>query len=470
MTALPVNEFQDIHDALGIAPNTVEAISNHPVLQMDATANMQRGASPSYGLRDRPTPATENALTSPSAENFNRLTEPEQRDYMSRIFFSDARLPYSTLSKHMRDLLGEDAGTSVLYNHGDATGNWMDHWERSAGPATPEMRNALLSGQAPGASLTTARTPGEDAMQRIKEMVGNLTPRSTAPELDDTSIARALAQNPGASIADIAGVRQSPSNYTRAPSQQPEMTSGPLGDLPANVRSRIMDQISPHMDEKEFTDKFFGGMYHPDDFSAGDGSISADSYGRLNFEGRLRDPNTGQNIGSINRVIDPANGMAYHGYLQVKKDARGTGLVPGMLSNQIDLYKQMGLNNVQLSANIDVGSYAWAKYGFAPKTPEDWDFLRRNIKNDFQSMQSGANLHPDVVQGVKQILDNPDPHAIWDLSDITHPAPAGWQRTPGGDTTIGQALLMNRNWPGKLDLHDDESMDRFNDYVRSKMK
>jgi hypothetical protein len=85
-------------------------------------------------------------------------------------------------------------------------------------------------------------------------------------------------------------------------------------------------------------------------------------------------------------------------------------------------------------------------------------------------MQSGANLHPDVVQGVKQILDNPDPHAIWDLSDITHPAPAGWQRTPGGDTTIGQALLMNRNWPGKLDLHDDESMDRFNDYVRSKMK
>jgi hypothetical protein len=462
------DEFQDIHDALGIKPFTPDALASPSPLMTemksapgkiasgvgnvlgvndaakalrgemttDEAKDFALGAAPmllapeargastvervlARGLR----PSVEDVLAKPTAQGYNALTEPERMDYKSRIFFGAPSQPYSTLTNHMQNLLGKDEGIHAAVH---TPSDWIDNYYR------------LGSDQA----------------------------RSARPSLDDSAISAHLAQNPGASIADVAGIPQPPPART-AHELPAELgwTSGPLGDLPKAVRDNIAAKIGPHMDEREFADKYFGGMYHPDNFTGNQGEISSTG-NSLHFQGRLRDPNTGQNIGSVDRTIYPD--YAYHGYLSVQPNARGTGAVPAMLSNQVDLYKKMGLSSVQLGANIDVGSYAWAKYGFVPKTQGDWDYLRgqTGVGRDWQQMK--PQVDPDQAEHVDRILADPDPHAIWDLADVPYKAPQGFGRDD--NTTIGKALLMNKSWGGKLDLNGADSMQRFNDYVKSKMK
>ena len=386
--------------------------------------------------------SVEDVLASPTASGFNALTKPEQTDYMSRVFFSAPSDPFTTLRDHMRDLIGPEGGAHAV-RASNAGGDWIGAYYGAHGDLgqRAEARNSLLNNQPP-------------------------------PSLSDSAISAHLAQNPGASIADVAGIQQPTAAPARTPlEQQTGMTSGPLGELPSAVRNAISARIGPHMDEREFADKYFGGMYHPDNFTPGSrgyGTGEITSTGNtLSFAGALRDPVSGENIGSINRSIHPD--YAYHGYLKVDPGVRGTGAVPAMLSNQIDLYKKMGLSSVQLGANIDVGSYAWAKYGFVPKTEVDWRYLKNNMQSDWQQMK--PQVDPAQADHVDRILADPDPHAIWDLADVPYKAPQGWQRRGSGDnTTIGKALLMNKSWSGKLDLNGEDSMARFNDYVKSKMK
>jgi hypothetical protein len=409
-------------------------------LQQTARQHVATGRGADLGVPQRT--SVEDVLASPTREGFNALTAPEQTDYMSRVFFSAPHAPYDALSDHLDNLLGSaDAGRNARLAHGrgPVISSWIDNYY-----------NALAAGGQP-----------------------------TRPDLSDSAISAHLARNPGASIADVAGLSQPVGRPATAAdmarlrgepdlASQTGMTSGALGDLPKAVRDAIVTRVGPHMSESDFADKYFGGMYHPDNFvDSGDVSSAGNS---LHFEGRLRDPNTGSNIGSISRTIYPD--YAYHGYLSVQPNARGTGAVPAMLSNQVDLYKKMGLSSVQLSANIDVGSYAWAKYGFVPKTQGAWDALRNGysgrggLKSDWQAMK--PQVDPDQADHVDRILADPDPHAIWDLADVPYKAPQGFGQDD--NTTIGKALLMNRSWPGKLDLNGEDSMQRFNDYVRSKMK
>ncbi len=481
------DDFADIHSALGIqSTSPADLIGQHPVLQLVPTSGMAgRGAAPPQadqtnlpaGYRSTPgdaaghylyapngdllswhhtpydlrqaalshqalethgtppeaasasRPSIEDVLASPTKEGFNALTSSEQKDYMSRVFFnsSNGLYPYSALSTHMDNLLGPTAGLNAR--------------------TSPPGRSAAL------------RDWVDDYYAARSD--------STRPSLSDASISAHLAQNPGASIADVAGI----SSPTAAPARTPlasqlQTTSGPLGELPAAVRDNITQRIGPHMSESDFADKFFGGMFHPDNFTAGNGGEISSMGNSLTFAGKLRDPVSGQNIGSLNRTIGPD--YAYHGYLNVQPNARGTGAVPAMLSNQVDLYKKMGLSEVRLGANIDVGSYAWAKYGFVPKTQGDWDHLRgrTGVGQDWQQMK--PHVDPDQAEHVDRILSDPDPHAIWDLADVPYKAPQGWGRDE--NTTIGKALLMNKSWSGKLDLNGADSMARFNDYVASKMK
>src|SRR5580704_1927260 len=336
------NEFDDIHHALGLqSTNLAHIIGRIQPLQMapnalPMTGFRQPAAAPEPARARRS--SVEDVLASPTRDSFNALTKLEQTDYMSRVFFSAPSFPFSTLHDHMSDLLGETAANRAVSNATHTGGDWLDAYYNAHGDIgkRADARNQLLSG-------------------------------SGQPSLSDSAISAHLAQNPGASIADVAGIPQPPPARAAQPDAASgrQISSGPLGEMPQMVRDAIMSRVGPHMDEKEFTDKYFGGMYHPDNFTGGQGEISSDG-NSLHFQGRLRDPNTGQNIGSVDRTIYPD--YAYHGYLSVQPNARGTGAVPAMLSNQIDLYKKMGLSSVQLGANIDVGSYAWAKYGFVPKT------------------------------------------------------------------------------------------------------
>lgn len=266
------------------------------------------------------------------------------------------------------------------------------------------------------------------------------TPFSSAP-LSDAAIERALAANPGASIFDIAGIP------ARAARPAPAAPSPQIGPMPATgAARRLFDQhIAPHMGEDEFAQKYFAGMSNKD--------LEAGAFqGSLDFSGPLIDAQ-GRTIGAIDRTIDPETGTAFHNYLKLNSSLQGAGMAKELLSNQIDLYNKMGLKKVALTANIDVGSYAWPKYGFVPSESE-WSDLAPRIA------QRARDLAPDPATAaqVQRLTNSSDPKSVWSIADITKP-------DKNGDP-LGKSLLLNHSYHAELDLNDPESMERFNAYVR----
>jgi hypothetical protein len=56
--------------------------------------------------------------------------------------------------------------------------------------------------------------------------------------------------------------------------------------------------------------------------------------------------------------------VARHDYLSIDPNVRGSGFAEQFNRNLIDWYKRSGVDRVELSANIDVGGYAWARAGY----------------------------------------------------------------------------------------------------------
>lgn len=89
--------------------------------------------------------------------------------------------------------------------------------------------------------------------------------------------------------------------------------------------------------------------------------------GRVSMKADIFD-DSGQKIGVATRdfFLDSKTGglVANHAKLEIKADARGNGFAGefnGMLESW---YRQSGVESIVLRANIDVGSYAWARQGY----------------------------------------------------------------------------------------------------------
>lgn len=325
------------------------------------------------------------------------------------------------------------------------------------------LREALGSPNA-RATITDTSRPISRAAQATPDYGPPLT--GGAP-LSDEDIDRHLAANPGASIFDIAG--------TPAPRARPQPVApvGPTSQVfggDASAKAAYDKFIAPHFGEQEFADKYFNGMHSPEDpeltqqRDAGKRSSyqniefkneGTDNYPILTWNGRLRDKD-GNEVGQISREIDPQAGTAHHGYLSLNSDAQGSGIGKDLLRNQVDAYNKMGLNSVDLYANIDVGGYAWAKYGFLPD--EKGLQAAQSHMNDRLVGMVRQGLDPGTTAALKPLINSKDPKSVWAISDITKPGPDGMP--------IGKKLLMDSGWNGTLDLKDPESMERFNGYVQ----
>jgi hypothetical protein len=81
---------------------------------------------------------------------------------------------------------------------------------------------------------------------------------------------------------------------------------------------------------------------------------------KMYVSGQVQDEK-GTNIGNYDRHIDLKNDSAYSAYF-----VQGGDIGKKLLASNIAMYEKMGINQVKVSANIDVGGYAWAKYGYVP--------------------------------------------------------------------------------------------------------
>jgi GNAT superfamily N-acetyltransferase len=201
------------------------------------------------------------------------------------------------------------------------------------------------------------------------------------------------------------------------------------------------------MEPAAFKKDFLGGAEGDMTLSLrGGGSIAGPANRWLEITGKIKDG--GKTVGDFHRLIDVQKNSAESAMFEMKKEAQGKGFGKKLLAGNIAMYREMGLKHVETLANIDVGGYAWAKYGYVP-TRSAWSALKSEWSKSIakSAPETQARFKAEVAPLLKS-----DPKAIWAVAD------SKW----------GKTLLLGRSWEGRLNLKDEESMGRFDAYVSKK--
>jgi GNAT superfamily N-acetyltransferase len=122
---------------------------------------------------------------------------------------------------------------------------------------------------------------------------------------------------------------------------------------------------------EEFKKEFLGGLPATMHINYHDYNDS------LELRGTLLNA-SGTSIGSYTRTIDLKKNKASSDYFKIHDEKQGGGIGKKLLAANVEMYRKLGLDRVDVHANIDVGGYAWARYGYVP-TQASWNALRHDL-------------------------------------------------------------------------------------------
>ena len=150
----------------------------------------------------------------------------------------------------------------------------------------------------------------------------------------------------------------------------------------------------------------------------------------------------------------------HHDSFMVPRTLQGKGLAKTILADSMEVYKQLGVTEVTTIANDSRGAYAWAKFGFKATDPPA---LAAKLTDRVTKAGNGqlSPVLPDATDAqkasIQAVIDahKDDPRLPWHIAGIV---------TADGQA-IGKQLLWEMDWNAKLDLNDEESMDRLHHYV-----
>ncbi len=178
---------------------------------------------------------------------------------------------------------------------------------------------------------------------------------------------------------------------------------------------------------------------------------------------------------SISRYMDFGTRVVEHAYFSIAEELQGTSFGKQLFRNSVSMYldTKIPLEKIEVHANIDVGGYAWFKYGYV-QTKADWESLRGRLSNTFEQMLTdpATQLSAEDIQTVRHTLRSEDPKSAWDFVDLKitrKNAPLDQARsTPQNPVrqTIGKELLLGASWEGAIKMKGDrEAFQRMVEYV-----
>lgn len=141
-----------------------------------------------------------------------------------------------------------------------------------------------------------------------------------------------------------------------------------------------------------------------------------------------------------------------------------------VLRAHMETYERLGVHKIETYANIDVGSYAWAKYGFVAADPEAVNTLIEdgaenlygqtvfNLDRQKNPVGKGVGMGDAEIRKLKA-LKSSSKFGVWDLADAEI-----------GGVKVGKALLMTSDgWDAYMLLDgsplSQRQMKRFWSYV-----
>lgn len=184
-------------------------------------------------------------------------------------------------------------------------------------------------------------------------------------------------------------------------------------------------------------------------------TFTVNAGGDGNFEFELKDPQRVQ-IAQGLRLFDLPNHIAENGYFSIAHRFQGQAIAKHVLCNQFRVFRSWGIRTVKVHAALNVGGYAWARFGFLPLINE-WQRLQIPLHQKALRLFSGVLSTQQLANVVGIITNNRnDPRTLWDIADLT---------LPFRGTTVGKELLMGTSWDGEFHFNNQACVDRFRLYT-----
>lgn len=137
--------------------------------------------------------------------------------------------------------------------------------------------------------------------------------------------------------------------------------------------------------------------------------------------------------------------IAKHDYFDVPETKQGIGYSREVFKALYKQYQNMGVNRIEVHANINVGGYTWSRYGFSAKD-------RRN------AMKALQRIGTDEYKKAVQIID--DYYTTHSLNDD-----APFPMNLIASQPFGKDVLLDGDWFGFIDLTDNDARKYFEEYL-----
>lgn len=200
--------------------------------------------------------------------------------------------------------------------------------------------------------------------------------------------------------------------------------------------------------------------------------------GAIWAEGTIHD-RTGKQVGNFGRTIGvEADGHVWadHRHVEIDPGVQGAGFANEFNGNAVDWYRRAGVHGVKLTANQDVGGYAWAAQGFDFQPGDDLPVgILKGLRTKVQARQAGKkkdDFGGDVVSkklGKAPNLDQQfaDAAALLERAKGRKPGDPGyptayevsqlgrWKGAGRDDMWLGKEIMLGSKWFGQLLLGGD---------------
>jgi hypothetical protein len=153
----------------------------------------------------------------------------------------------------------------------------------------------------------------------------------------------------------------------------------------------------------------------------------------------------------LNRQFSLKNNIksVYHDYFKIAEKYQGSGMSKKVFSALYEQYKNAKVKQIDVTANIDVGGYTWAKYGFSCTSKDHFISIKEKAKR----------LHLNGVLSDREFKD-------FNTKSKKYGSSKNFPMYRIGYAPYGKKLLLNTIWKGTINLNSSLQREVFENYLR----
>jgi 4a-hydroxytetrahydrobiopterin dehydratase len=147
--------------------------------------------------------------------------------------------------------------------------------------------------------------------------------------------------------------------------------------------------------------------------------------------------------------------VVHHDFFELPDAQQGKGIAKEVLRSNFAEYDRLGVDHVELLADIDSGKYAWARFGYVPASDKVASKLYNELAARVKTSGAPADLELELAAEAKK--PHPNPELLWKVADSKD----GFKLLAG---------KKSNDWQAVLDLKNERQTDRLAKYLVSKPK